>query len=181
MYVGFERCSFYLWSADVLTMDENERQVFKGKFTVCVLLMNAFSISGVCAVAIILVPLFMGKLEENPWVFAVSAVALVLFVVSLVFFIKKYKAAKAWLDVHGMTREERKEKEKMDLEEERRRIRVEMFEDMCNDLKRDIGDLTVKMSSAPASERASIKEEIDSKLLELKGYEEKKQSVLEGK
>lgn len=52
---------------------------------------------------------------------------------------------------------------------------------MCNDLKRDIGDLTVKMSSAPASERASIKEEIDSKLLELKGYEEKKQSVLEGK
>lgn len=153
-------------------MDVEERAQFKVMFRTCVLLLNAFTITCAIGLCFVIIPLAMSKAAVWTWI--VAAVAFALFAVSLYFFIRKYKSTKAWLDIHGTTKEERKAREKADLETQRLQVRREMYEEACDDLKKEIGELTVKSAgAADESERVSIQGEITAKLAELKMYQDK--------
>ncbi|HJJ47876.1 MAG TPA: DUF308 domain-containing protein [Methanocorpusculum sp.] len=153
-------------------MDVEERAQFKTMFRTCVLLLNAFSITCAIGLCFVIIPPVMGKAAVWTWV--VAAVFFVLFGISLYFFIRKYKSTKAWLDIHGTTRAERKAKEAADLETQRLKIRREMFEEACDDLKKEIGELTVRSAACENEpDRAAVQKEIEQKLAELKGYQDK--------
>ena len=159
-------------------MDEEERAQFKVMFRTCILLLNAFSITCAIGLCFVIIPPVMGKAAVWTWV--VAAVAFVLFAVSLYFFIRRYKATKAWLDINGTTKEERKAKEKADLETQRLEIRREMYQEAADDLKKEIGELTAKSAEAGGEEeRLAIQTQITEKIAELKLYQEKLQELEE--
>ena len=153
-------------------MDESERAQFRSMFRGCVLLMNVFLISGACSILFVIIPCVTGKAALWTWI--VVGLCAAVFVVSLYFFIRKYKSTKTWLNIHGTTKAERQAQAEADLAAQRKQIRCEMLEEVCGDLKKEIGELTVKQASAASDdERAALQKEIDVKVAELKSYEEK--------
>lgn len=117
-------------------MDDKELAQFKGKFTVCVLLLNVIIFCAAAAVLFFFIP----PSTWEPKIFVVIGCA-VIAVIALAAFIPKYRSTKAWLNIHGTTKEERLAKLKKEQDEERARIRAElqaeMREELENESKRD--------------------------------------------
>ncbi len=122
---ALKRCSFYLWDTDVLIMDETERTQFKGKFTVLVVILNILIFAAAAAIIVFfLVP-------DSIWLkIPIVILCIAIFIISIAVFIPKYRATKAWLDVHGTTKEERLAQMQKEQEEYRARIRAELEEEM---------------------------------------------------
>ncbi len=109
-------------------MDEKEQMIFKGKFTFLVVLLNVMIFSAAAAVLVwAIVP------EEYWFRLPVVVCGLILLVVSVLLFVPRYKATKAWLDVHGTTKEERVAQAKKEQEAYRAQIRAELEEEMRQD------------------------------------------------
>ncbi|MDO5844327.1 MAG: hypothetical protein Q4Q53_04190 [Methanocorpusculum sp.] len=116
-------------------MDDKELAQFKGKFTVCVLLLNVIIF---CAAAAVLF-WFIPPSTWEPKIFVVIACAAIS-LIALAAFIPKYKSTKAWLDIHGTTKEERLAKLKAEKEQERERIRAELRAEMLEEDDKSNGD-----------------------------------------
>lgn len=106
-------------------MDDKTRVVFKGKFTVLVILLNVIIFSAAASILIwALVP------EEHWFRLPIVILGVVLVIVSTLIFIPKYKKTRDWLDVHGSTKEERLQKIQEEQDEYRARIRAELEEEL---------------------------------------------------
>lgn len=113
-------------------MDDKELKIFKGKFTACVLLLNVIIFCAAAAVLFFFIP----PDTWGPKYFVVVACA-VISVATLAAFIPKYKSTKAWLEIHGTTKEERLAKLRAEKEAERARIRAELEEEMREELENE--------------------------------------------
>ncbi|MEA5037318.1 hypothetical protein SDC9_28594 [bioreactor metagenome] len=106
-------------------MDETERTQFKGKFTFLVIILNIL----IFAIAAAIIVFFI--VPESIWLrIPIVIVCIAISIISLAVFIPKYRATKAWLDVHGTTKEERLAQTQKEREEYRARIRAELEEEM---------------------------------------------------
>ncbi|HJK01415.1 MAG TPA: hypothetical protein O0X73_03870 [Methanocorpusculum sp.] len=109
-------------------MDEKDRMLFKGKFTLCVLLLNIIIISiaiAVCSLVII---------DDKYWFkMPVFFAAVCACVIAVLFFVPKYKATKTWLNVHGSTRKERLAHAKEEEEYYHAKILAELDSELCDE------------------------------------------------
>jgi len=115
-------------------MDEKELMILKGKFTLCVVLLNViiFSVAVVICVGAIVDDGYWFKLPVVVAAVLVCAAAILLFVL-------RYKATKAWLDLHGTTREERIAQAKKREEECRARLRADLEEGLRDEQEQERG------------------------------------------
>jgi membrane protein implicated in regulation of membrane protease activity len=114
-------------------MDDTERMQFKGMFTANVILLNILILAIAMAVALSLI-------APASWTpkWPVVIICILTAVVTLVFFIRKYRSTKAWLEIHGTTKEERMALAAKEREAERARIRAELEEELREEIeKRD--------------------------------------------
>lgn len=109
-------------------MDEREQMIFKGKYTLLVVLLNVIIFSAAVAIAVWLI---VG--DEHWFRVPVVVLATVIFAGSVLLFIPRYKATKSWLQVHGSTKEERIAQAKMEQEAYRAQIRAELEAEMRED------------------------------------------------
>lgn len=106
-------------------MDDKTRVVFKGKFTVLVILLNVIIFSAAVSVLVwALVP------EEYWFRMPIVVAGIILVLVSVLLFIPKYKKTRDWLGVHGSTKEERISQAQKEQDEYRARIRAELEEEL---------------------------------------------------
>ncbi len=108
-----------------IPMDEKEQMVFKGKFTILVVLLNIIIFSAAVAVCV------WAIIDDSYWFkLPVVVAAVLIFVASVLIFVPRYKATKSWLQVHGTTKEERMAQAKLEDDEYRARIRAELEAEM---------------------------------------------------
>lgn len=102
-------------------MNDEERLVFKGKYRKLVLLLDLVILMAAIAIAV-------GIIAPVDWAPKIPIVVVcgVIFVVSLVFFIRDYRKTKAWLGEHGTTKAERMAAAQAKADDERARIRAEL-------------------------------------------------------
>lgn len=105
-------------------MDEKERVQFKGMFTVNVIYLNILIFALALAVS-------LGIIAPNTWGPKIPIVvgSIVVFVIFLILFIRKYRSTKAWLAIHGTTKEERMA--------ERARIRAELEAELREEIEEE--------------------------------------------
>jgi uncharacterized membrane protein len=102
-------------------MNEKEQVMFRGKFSLCVVLLNIIIFSAAVAVCV------WAIVGDGHWFkLPVIVVAAVVCAVAVLFFVSRYKATKAWLNIHGTTKEERIAQEKKREDECRSKIRAEL-------------------------------------------------------
>jgi hypothetical protein len=106
-------------------MDEKEQMTFRGKFTVCVVLLNIAIFSAavaICTWAII---------DDSYWFkLPVVFAALIICVVAILIFVPRYKATKTWLQAHGTTKKERIAQAMKEKAEISTKIRAELEAEM---------------------------------------------------
>ncbi len=108
-----------------ILMDEKEQMIFKGKFTLCVVLLNVIIFSAAVAVCV------WAIVDDGYWFkLPVVVAAGIVCAAAVLLFVPRYKATKAWLNVHGTTKEERIAQAKKEEEEYRARIRAELEEEL---------------------------------------------------
>ncbi len=106
-------------------MDDTERTQFKGKFTVLVIILNIL----IFAIAAAIIVFFI--VPDSIWLrIPIVLICIAISVISLAVFIPKYRATKAWLDIHGTTKEERLTQMQKEQYEYRAKIRAELEEEM---------------------------------------------------
>ncbi|MDO5846520.1 MAG: hypothetical protein Q4Q04_06325 [Methanocorpusculum sp.] len=106
-------------------MDDTERAQFKGMFTANVILLNIL----IFAIALAVALSFIAPASWAPKIPVVVG-SIVVAVVALLLFVRKYRSTKAWLEVHGTTKAERLAQAEAEREAERARIRAELEEEM---------------------------------------------------
>jgi len=106
-------------------MDDTERTQFKGKFTVLVIILNIL----IFAIAAAIIVFFI--VPDSIWLrIPIVLISVVIAVISLAVFIPKYRATKAWLEIHGTTKEERLAQMQKEQDEYRAQIRAELEAEM---------------------------------------------------
>lgn len=106
-------------------MDDTEQTQFKGKFTVLVIILNIL----IFAIAAAIVVFFI--VPTSLWVrIPIVITCIIISIISLAVFIPKYRTTKAWLEIHGTTKEERLAQMQKEQDEYRARIRAELKEEM---------------------------------------------------
>jgi uncharacterized membrane protein len=102
-------------------MDEKDQAIFRGKFFLCVVLLNIIIFSAAAAVC-------TWAIVGNGHWFKLPVIVTAAFVcaVAVLFFVPRYKATEAWLNIHGTTKEERIAQEKKRKDEYRSKIRAEL-------------------------------------------------------
>ena len=106
-------------------MDDSEKTQFKGKFTVLVFILNIL----IFALAASIIVFFL--VPDSLWFrLPIVIICVAIFIISLAVFIPKYRATKAWLDIHGTTKEERIAQLQKEQDEYRAQIRAELEEEM---------------------------------------------------
>ncbi len=113
-------------------MDEKEREQFKGMFTANVLLLNIL----IFAIALAVSLWFIAPMSWTPKIPVVVG-SIVVAVVTLFFFIRKYRSTKAWLAIHGTTKEERLAQLRAEQEAERARIRAELEAELREEIEEE--------------------------------------------
>lgn len=113
-------------------MDEKERVQFKGMFTVNVIYLNILIFALALAVS-------LGIIAPNTWGPKIPIVvgSIVVFVIFLILFIRKYRSTKAWLAIHGTTKEERMAQIRAEREAERARIRAELEAELREEIEEE--------------------------------------------
>ena len=113
-------------------MDDKEREQFKGMFTVNVIYLNILIFAIALAIS-------LGIIAPNTWgpKFPIVIGSIIVFVVFLILFIRKYRSTKAWLAIHGTTKEERMAQIRAEREEERARIRAELEAELREEIEED--------------------------------------------
>jgi len=114
-------------------MNDEERVQFKGMFTANVLLLNILIFAVALAVA-------MGIIAPNtwvPWKWLIVILSGVIAIVTLIFFIRKYRTTKAWLEIHGTTKAERLAKLQAEKDAERERIRAELRAELQEEIEKE--------------------------------------------
>ncbi|HKM41363.1 MAG TPA: hypothetical protein VJY43_02230 [Methanocorpusculum sp.] len=106
-------------------MDDTERSQFKGKFTGLVFILNIL----IFAIAAGIIVFFI--IPDTYW-FKIPVViaCIIIAIIGIAVFIPKYRATKAWLDIHGTTKEERLAQMQKEQDEYRAQIRAELKEEM---------------------------------------------------
>ncbi|HJJ30138.1 MAG TPA: hypothetical protein VJ857_04495 [Methanocorpusculum sp.] len=113
-------------------MDDSEKTQFKGKFTVLVFILNIL----IFALAASIIVFFL--VPDSLWFrLPIVIICVAIFIISLAVFIPKYRATKAWLDIHGTTKEERIAQMQKEQEEYRAQIRAELEEEMREEEMRE--------------------------------------------
>ena len=111
-----------------ILMDEKDQVIFKGKFTLCVVLLNIIIFSAAVAVCVWTI------VDDSYWFkLPVVIAAAVVCAAAVLVFVPRYKATKEWLKVHGTTKEERIAQAKKEEEEYRARIRAELEAELRKD------------------------------------------------
>ncbi len=106
-------------------MDDTEQTQFKGKFTVLVIILNILIFTIAAAIVVFFI------VPTSLWVrIPIVIICIVISIISLAVFIPKYRATKAWLEIHGTTKEERLAQMQKEQDEYRARIRAELKEEM---------------------------------------------------
>jgi L-lactate permease len=113
-------------------MDEKERVQFKGMFTVNVIYLNILIFALALAVSLVII-------APNTWGPKIPIVvgSIVVFVIFLILFIWKYRSTKAWLAIHGTTKEERMAEIRAEREAERARIRAELEAELREEIEEE--------------------------------------------
>ncbi|MBE6506925.1 MAG: hypothetical protein E7Z72_03220 [Methanocorpusculum parvum] len=113
-------------------MDDKEREQFKGMFTVNVIYLNILIFAIALAVS-------LGIIAPNTWgpKFPIVIGSIIVFVVFLILFIRKYRSTKAWLAIHGTTKEERMAQIRAEREAERARIRAELEAELREEIEEE--------------------------------------------
>jgi len=113
-------------------MNDDERAQFKGMFTSNVLLLNIIIFAVALAVA-------LGFIAPNTWLpkWPIVIASIVIAVITLIFFIRKYRSTKAWLEIHGTTKAERLAKLKAEQDAERERIRAELRAELQEEIEKE--------------------------------------------
>ncbi|HJJ46893.1 MAG TPA: hypothetical protein O0X32_01345 [Methanocorpusculum sp.] len=113
-------------------MNDEERTQFKRMFATNVLLLNIIIFALALAISLsIIVPR-----EWSPkWPIVVSSI--IIAIITLIFFIRKYRSTKTWLAIHGTTKEERIEQIKAEQEAERARIRAELEAELREEIAKE--------------------------------------------
>jgi len=113
-------------------MDDKEREQFKGMFTVNVIYLNILIFAIALAVS-------LGIIAPNTWApkFPIVIGSIIVFVVFLILFIRKYRSTKAWLAIHGTTKEERMAQIRAEREAERARIRAELEAELREEIEEE--------------------------------------------
>lgn len=111
-------------------MDDKEREQFKGMFTANVILLNILIFAIALAVA-------LGIIAPMTWTPKIPVVvgSIVVAVIALILFVRKYRSTKAWLAIHGTTKAERMAEIRAEKEEERARIRAELEAELREELE----------------------------------------------
>jgi uncharacterized membrane-anchored protein YitT (DUF2179 family) len=106
-------------------MDDSEKSQFKGKFTILVLILNILIFVIAAAILVFFI------VPESYW-FRIPVVVICIIIagISIAVFIPKYRTTKAWLDIHGTTKEERLAQMQKEEEEYRAGIRAELKAEM---------------------------------------------------
>lgn len=114
-------------------MDDKEREQFKLMFTVNVIYLNILIFAIALAVA-------LGIIAPNTWGPKMPIVigSIVVAVVTLILFIRKYRSTKAWLAIHGTTKEERMAQIRAEKEAERARIRAELEAELREEIEEEM-------------------------------------------
>ena len=113
-------------------MDDKEREQFKGMFTVNVIYLNILIFAIALAVS-------LGIIAPNTWSpkFPIVIGSIVVAVVFLILFVRKYRSTKAWLAIHGTTKEERMAQIRAEREAERARIRAELEAELREEIEEE--------------------------------------------
>lgn len=113
-------------------MDDSERAQFKGMFTANVILLNILIFAIALAVA-------LGFIAPASWTPKIPVVigSVVVAIVSLFLFIRKYRSTKAWLAIHGTTKAERMAQAAAERDAERARIRAELEEELREEMREE--------------------------------------------
>jgi len=113
-------------------MNDDEKAQFKGMFTANVLLLNIiiFAVALAVALGIIAPNTFAPK-----WPIVIASI--IVAIITLIFFIRKYRSTKAWLDIHGTTKAERLAKLKAEQDAERERIRAELRAELQAEIEKE--------------------------------------------
>ncbi|MDV0444238.1 hypothetical protein McpCs1_16380 [Methanocorpusculaceae archaeon Cs1] len=118
-----------------ILMDDKEQMMFKGKFTILVVLLNVIIFSAAVAVCV------WAIIDDSYWFkLPVVVAAALICAVSVLIFVPRYKATRAWLQVHGTTKEERLAIAKKEDDEYRARIRAELEAEMREEESKDKQD-----------------------------------------
>ncbi|MBR4987698.1 MAG: hypothetical protein IKY81_03460 [Methanocorpusculum sp.] len=114
-------------------MDDKEREQFKGMFTINVIYLNILIFAIALAVA-------LGIIAPNTWEpkWPIVIGSIVVAVVTLLLFIRKYRSTKAWLAIHGTTKEERMAQIRAEREAERARIRAELEAELREEIEEEM-------------------------------------------
>lgn len=115
-----------------IVMNDEERAQFKGMFSANVLLLNIIIFATALAIA-------LGIIAPNSWLpkWPIIAVSIVIAIIALIFFIRKYRSTKAWLEIHGTTKEERLAQINSEREAERARIRAELEAELREEIAKE--------------------------------------------
>jgi hypothetical protein len=110
-------------------MDEKEQMIFKGKFTLCVVLLNVIIFSAAVVICV------WALVNDSYWFkLPVIVAAIVVCAAAILLFVLRYQATKAWLNVHGITKEDRIAQTRKDDEEYRARVRAELEAELREEL-----------------------------------------------
>lgn len=121
-------------------MEDKDFKIFKGKYAVLVLLLNIIIFTIAFALLLILLPIGIENLRVwEPRIY-ITAACIVIAVICLIIFIPKYKSTKAWLEVHGETKEERLTRIRKEKDEERARIRAELEAEIRSEMENENKD-----------------------------------------
>jgi hypothetical protein len=110
-------------------MDEKEQMILKGKFILCVALLNIIIFSAAVVICVWTI------VNDSYWFkLPVIVAAIVAFATAILLFVLRYQATKAWLNVHGITKEERIAHVRKEDDEHRARIRAELEAELREEL-----------------------------------------------
>jgi predicted membrane protein len=119
----------------MMPMDEKEQMIFKGKFVLCVALLNIIIFSAAVVICVWTI------VDDSHWFkMPVIIAAIVAFATAILLFVLRYQATKAWLNVHGITEKERIARVMKEDDEHRAGIRAELEAEMREELslKREV-------------------------------------------
>ena len=124
-------------------MNDEERAQFKGMFSANVLLLNIIIFATALAIA-------LGIIAPDTWSpkWPIVIASIVVAVITLFFFIRKYRSTKAWLATHGTTKEERLAQLTAERDAERARIRAELEAELREEIAKEEREKMEGMNNA---------------------------------